>query len=678
MDARGLRRALALAALVAGTGIAGCSWWSSERPSASRQDVGRAGGQPSAAPSSPAASGGFAAGGPQPAAAPQGTPPQARPLLLLTDPAVLAELEAAGLDFGSVLTGAPRAPASLSALSRTAELGSIARVLADDLRHVQRADPRSGTSIARHAHRLFDERWLSAEGARFELIGVVNRMDRRPFDASACGETRLVYRLAYAAKTPGGVASATSAAGASVATPAPAAASRLPMTVSFELLAPAGDARACRRLAQAWSRAGAFSGPDLVRFLTSPEGPLAPGAADRAHLARLVVNLQSVRWPSTVRPDLGGHAEYVLRAFRWDARAGRYAPLALENTPDVARLSRDPARRERLRAWLSAPENLARLDEGTALLPEEFLATKALSATPHGLARRANRPFRVLFEPRDFAGVDFGGLSRVRSPEGLLRRLDQMTCPGCHQSGSVAGFHLLGQEPPGRVHDALFTVESAHLAGDLPRRRAVVEAVARGAAPDDEVPYPERGDGARGGYGARCGLGDPSFADWSCAEGLVCSAYDAPQEDRATVGVCLPAAPEVGDPCQVGAVVPHADPHRDRAAAAQPGACPLAAVCNTSPVGFPGGMCTSSCVALPEEGVCGAIAVLDPFNRCLARGTVFTECLSRHVTPAGLRRCSSEAPCREDYVCARTSSGEGACIPPYFLFQLRVDGHAVP
>ncbi|WP_437943724.1 hypothetical protein WMF27_00680 [Sorangium sp. So ce281] len=39
--------------------------------------------------------------------------------------------------------------------------------------------------------------------------------------------------------------------------------------------------------------------------------------------------------------------------------------------------------------------------------------------------------------------------------------------------------------------------------------------------------------------------------------------------------------------------------------------------------------------------------------------------LERGALPRGLR-------------CARTSSGEGACIPPYFLFQLRVDGHAVP
>ncbi|XYH98446.1 hypothetical protein ACMHYB_01390 [Sorangium sp. So ce1128] len=662
MPPRRLRLALVLAAL-AGAGFAGCSRWPSGRPSAPRPDVAGAGDADLQRPSGssrPLPASSAPAGAPGPGAAPEEPAPPGRPLLRITDRAVLAELEAAGLDFGSVLTGAPGAPASLAALSRTPELASVARVLADDLRQVQRADPRSGTSIARHAHRLFDERWLSAESARFELVGVVNRMDRSPFHAAGCGETRLVYRLAYAAKAPA------------------VARSRLPMTAAFELLAPAGDALSCRRLAQAWSRAGALSGPALARFLASSEGPLARPATDRASLSRLVVNLQSVRWPSTVRPDLGGHAEYVLRAFRWDDRAGRYAPLALENTPDVARLSRDPRQRERLRAWLSTPENLARIDRGTALLPGEFLATKALSVTPHGLARRANRPFRVLFEPRDFGGVDFGGLSRVRSPEGLLRRLDQMTCPGCHQSGSVAGFHLLGEEDPARAHDALHTAESAHLAGDLPRRQAVVEAIGRGAAPALEVPFPERGDGARGGRGARCGLGDRSFAGWTCAEGLVCSAHDAPREDRATVGVCLPAQPEIGDPCQVGAVVPHADPHRDRAAAVQAGACPPAAVCNTSPVGFPGGMCTGSCGALSEEGVCGAIAVLDPFNRCLARGTLFTECLSRHAAPAGLRRCSSEEPCREDYVCARTSSGEGACIPPYFLFQLRVDGHAVP
>jgi hypothetical protein len=35
----------------------------------------------------------------------------------------------------------------------------------------------------------------------------------------------------------------------------------------------------------------------------------------------------------------------------------------------------------------------------------------------------------------------------VRSAEGLLRRLDQLTCLGCHEARSIAGFHLLGEDP---------------------------------------------------------------------------------------------------------------------------------------------------------------------------------------------------------------------------------------
>lgn len=72
---------------------------------------------------------------------------------------MLAELEVAGLDFGSVLTGASGAPASLAALSRTPELASVAGVLADDLRQVQRLDqmtcsgcPQSGCQLRVDGH----------------------------------------------------------------------------------------------------------------------------------------------------------------------------------------------------------------------------------------------------------------------------------------------------------------------------------------------------------------------------------------------------------------------------------------------------------------------------------------------------------------------------------------------
>ena len=58
-----------------------------------------------------------------------------------------------------------------------------------------------------------------------------------------------------------------------------------------------------------------------------------------------------------------------------------------------------------------------------------------------------------------------------------------------------------------------------------------------------------------------------------------------------------------------------------------------------------------------------------------AKGVSFGDCIKRNSTPAAVRSCDEARPCRDDYVCARSASGTGACMPPYFLFQLRVDGH---
>jgi hypothetical protein len=47
--------------------------------------------------------------------------------------------------------------------------------------------------------RHFDTRWLNSGFAAMKLVGVVNRMDRVDFDPSGCGEVRFVYRLSYRA-----------------------------------------------------------------------------------------------------------------------------------------------------------------------------------------------------------------------------------------------------------------------------------------------------------------------------------------------------------------------------------------------------------------------------------------------------------------------------------------------
>jgi hypothetical protein len=51
--------------------------------------------------------------------------------------------------------------------------------------------------------------------------------------------------------------------------------------------------------------------------------------------------------------------------------------------------------------------------------------------------------------------------------------------------------------------------------------------------------------------------------------------------------------------------------------------------------------------------------------------------MKRHYSIVRLPTCSAERPCRDDYECARVPGAEpgtGACVPPYFVFQLRLDG----
>lgn len=591
---------------------------------------------PSLATSSPAP--------PAPAAPP--TPPPAESVLLVTDREALAVVE--------------RGPGAFATLIG-AGYDTLVKVLGEDLDRVQRSDKLAGISVARHAHRLLDRRWLTAPEARFGLVAVSNRLDRRPFHARACGEIRLVYRLGYDAERGGQALS-----------------SRLPITLSVELSAEHDDQGSCRVAATRWQAPPGLAGAALGDWLIGADGPLGGGRVSALAIARVNVNVQSVRWPSTVRPDLGGHAEYVLRTFVPEGAGLRSAEL--ENTPDVARLKGAAAERRELLEWLRQPEQLAAIDRGTALVPARFLAKEAISVTPHGLARRKNRPFRQLFSARDFADLPLERYATIRSPEALIRRLDGLSCPGCHQSRSLAGFHLLGDDAPNTAAgNALAVAISPHLGGELARRRRLADATVRGEAADFSAPFPERAAGDRGEYGAHCGLGDQGFAGWTCAEGLVCQPYGIEQGEPPTVGTCLPAVAGAGDPCEPTALVPHDDARRDRVSGASPQACGAgAATCNRSKVGFPGGMCTASCSALPDEAACGAIAVLTSFNDCLARNQPFAGCISQHSTPAGLRRCSADSPCRDDYLCARTPSDEGVCIPPYFLFQLRVDGHPSP
>src|SRR5450432_3541274 len=284
-------------------------------------------------------------------------------ILSIIDPEVLEALEAAGMSFGEMIDGPASRGSANDVLARAARYGALVKTLEHDVADLARADPSAGVSVAKFSHRLFDTRWLRSPAAHFELVAVVNRIDRAGI-VGGCGEVRFVYRLAYAMQNGG----------------APIA-SRLPMTVSFEMSTLGGEGQDCKSAAARWFAPSADR-TELVTWLLSDKGPLSSVQRKMESLRRLAVNVQTVRWPSTVRPDMGGHAEYILRAFVTDSRKGLVS-APLENTPDVARLRHDSALRRDLVAWIKS--ELPAVDTATALLPDRFLASRAVSVTPRGL-----------------------------------------------------------------------------------------------------------------------------------------------------------------------------------------------------------------------------------------------------------------------------------------------------
>ena len=569
-------------------------------------------------------------------------------ILVVTDPVVLVRLEQRGMAIGPLVFGG--GTSRIASFRRDPGYVSIRRQLQRDLRRRLSADSDAGVGL-RFRHRAYDIDWLDSDKTRLELVAVVNRIDRRVFDAGSgrCGELRFIYRLAYATTLE-----------------ETAVDSRLPMTVNVVFWQP-GDS--CVEVARRWFVEPGMSGAALADALHS--GPLAHASVE--NLKAVEVNLQMLRWPGVVHPSLGGNTEYELRVFERESGVdqGAFHPTPLENTPDVARIAARPALQQQLRTWIAA--NLEGLEQGTATLPDALSTDVAVSVTPRALARLANRPFSQLLRVADFESLELSGFHHIRSPAALLRRLDTLSCQGCHATRSVAGFHIVGEpRDPNQLLDTVAVPTSAHLHGELPRRHAYLMALANDQRVDETRPLPDF-DPERG-YGAPCGLGDPGFAHRTCAAALSCVKLD---DDM--MGTCLPGQGlGIGDPCEMGELRTHAVGYRDRVRDAQIASCRGAAVCNVNRMGFPGGMCTSSASSLLPDAAVGPIVDFSTFNRCVGRRRPFPKCIEKAAHPVGLRGCDETDRCRDDYVCASSPYGDrGVCLPPYFLFQLRVDGHVL-
>jgi hypothetical protein len=377
---------------------------------------------------------------------------------------------------------------------------------------------------------LFDRALLYSAQTRFVLAGIVNRMDRAYVSEAGCGEIRLIYRLTRI-NVP--------ETGGSASPP------RLPMTLNLVLRARTdrpldrdGSAIACREIARRWLAGENGDSLDLL---------------GHENIDRIETNLQIAHAPKSAAREF--RTDYLLKVFRYDRRARMFAESPMENQIDRARLLADDSLKREFRAWLLDPVNLAAFDRGTVLIPEKFLANGAVASTPTGFDPSDLQPEFGLVQGE---GAAFGEaeiiaalktaaatgvkLQNIRSLGGFARRLNDVTCSGCHQTRGIGGFHFPGVDwTPEKPSSSTASPASPHFLGDQVRRRDILEALRDGKPPDYSRGFASRpqlrgstelsGTGHYDGWGAHCYVrgkpaanNDESFRDWTCAEGLTCQA----------------------------------------------------------------------------------------------------------------------------------------------------------
>jgi hypothetical protein len=498
----------------------------------------------------------------------------------ITDPLALRDLdpgEARSGRFGRVGFGlrpfvAPAASAAAPILNdelfALSSMAPVRRALDDEFeRYVARhrtALPGETIGVgASYDWQMFDRDLLYSRRVRFVLAGIINRMDRAFVSPETCGEIRLIYRLtriddAEAVEN--------------------AASPRLPMTLNVVLrakgeksLPPGGIAVTCKDIARRWLAAGEWpqTGAELAARLTSAGGPLA--FIEAADVDRIETNLQIAHAPKSAIRDF--RTDYLLKVFRFDPKARSFEEAPMENQIDRERILADGSLGRDFKAWLLDPRHFNEFDRGTLLIPERFLAKAAIAATPAGFDPSELQPEFGLVQGEGAANPVFSesdvvtalrkaaetGVTpaNIRSVAGFARRLNDVTCSGCHQARGIGGFHFPGVDTmAAKPSNATVVPASPHFFGDQIRRRDILNSVKWGSSPDYSRGFSERpqlrtrseflselaGTGYYDGWGAHCyrqsakaADNDPSFRGWTCAEGLACQ----PVGNTSRMGMCF-------------------------------------------------------------------------------------------------------------------------------------------
>jgi hypothetical protein len=472
----------------------------------------------------------------------------------IIDPAALRELD--GGRFGLTAIMMPARSANIPLTSRGLfALPSMAPVKmeldADFDRYIERHKaelPNESIGVGQDfAFQLFDRAQLASDDTRFVLSGIVNRMDRAYVPGQDCGEIRLIYRLT---RINGGEI------GEAGVSP------RLPMTLNVVLKAKygvpvdgAGVAITCAEIAKRWLAAGQLSatGAELAKKLTATGGALDLVRAE--NIDRIETNLQIAHAPKSQVRDF--RTDYLMKVFNYNAQSKTFEEAPLENQIDRARLLSDDDLARDFRAWLLDPAHLSELDKGMILIPERFLAKSAIAPTPTGFAPSELQPAfglvagedgttKPVFSESDVVGALKAATARgiamqnIHSLAGFERRLNDMTCTGCHQTRGIGGFHFPGVDwMAAKPSNVTVVPASPHFFGDQVRRRDILSAFRDGKQPDFSRGFASRpqvrgdselaGTEYEDGWGAHCYVqhakaaeNDASFRGWTCAEGLAC------------------------------------------------------------------------------------------------------------------------------------------------------------
>ncbi|WP_029584174.1 hypothetical protein [Bradyrhizobium sp. URHD0069] len=472
----------------------------------------------------------------------------------ITDPLALRELDRGRFGLGHVLSpiGSADAPIDNTQLFALPPMAPVRAAIDGEfdryiLKH--KADLPGETIGVETAYdfQLFDRTLLYSQDSRFVLAGIVNRMDRAYLGEANCGEIRLIYRPTRTSAPESGDG---------------AASSRLPMTLMVLLRAKADDATdrsgakiTCAEIARRWLAAGdsPLTGAELAAKLISKDGPL--DLIRPENIDRIETNLQIAHAPKSAVRDF--RTDYLLKVFRYNAQAQLFEQAPLENQIDRERIFADEKLKQDFKAWLLDPAHFSELDRGTILIPEKFLATGAIAPTPIGFAASNLQPAfgfvqgegaaaDPVFKETDVVAAlkkaaDSGvTLQNIRSPAGFERRLNDVTCSGCHQTRGIGGFHFPGVDwMASSPSNSAVVPASPHFFGDQIRRRDILTAMRDGRRPDYSRGFSSRpqlrgstelaGTEYEDGWGAHCYLqranaadNDRSFKSWTCAEGLAC------------------------------------------------------------------------------------------------------------------------------------------------------------